>query len=47
MRKHIAWYLKGIENSNRIKDKINTIESKDRIIEILWDYLLELNTKDN
>ncbi len=44
MRKHISWYLKGMKNSNRIKNEMNTVESKDKMKEILLNYLLELNT---
>lgn len=44
MRKHIAWYLKGMKNSNAIRNHINTIDTKDKIIEILSNYLLELNS---
>lgn len=43
MRKHIAWYLKGIRNSNRIRHRINAITSKNEIIETLLDYLSKLN----
>lgn len=35
MRKHIAWYLKGIRNSNEIKNKINTSLDKKDIIATL------------
>ena len=35
MRKHIAWYLKGIRNSNEIKNKVNTSLDKYEIIERL------------
>lgn len=35
MRKHIAWYLKGLKNSNEIKNRVNTMESKNKI-EDLW-----------
>lgn len=35
MRKHIAWYLKGIRNSNEIKNIINTSLDKSEIIDIL------------
>lgn len=44
MRKHIAWYLKGMKNSNIVKNKINIIGTKDKMIEILQNYLSELNT---
>jgi tRNA-dihydrouridine synthase B len=43
MRKQLSWYLKGMRNSNEIKNKINTIESKNEMIEILLDYLDKLS----
>ncbi len=39
MRKHLAWYLKGMRNSNEIKNKINTIEDRIQMEKILLDYL--------
>lgn len=42
MRKHLACYLKGMRNSNEIKNKINTIETRNEIINILLDYLDKL-----
>ena len=44
MRKHIAWYLKGMKNSNKIKNQINAIDNKEEMEKILVDYLSELNT---
>lgn len=38
MRKHIAWYLKGMRNSNEVKDRINRMENKEDIEKILLDY---------
>lgn len=43
MRKHIAWYIKGMKNSNRIKNEINTLNSKEEVEKILKDYLSELS----
>ena len=43
MRKHIAWYLKGMKNSNSIKNRINTIKEKNEIENVLLEYKLELN----
>ncbi|NLY66509.1 MAG: tRNA dihydrouridine synthase DusB [Tissierellia bacterium] len=43
MRKHIAWYIKGMKNSNRIKNIINSISSKDEVEKVLLDYLSEIN----
>lgn len=39
MRKHIAWYLKGIKNSSYIKDKINREEDIEEVKKILIDFL--------
>jgi tRNA-dihydrouridine synthase B len=47
MRKHIAWYLKGMRNSNIVKNKINTIDTKDKMIKVLSNYaqyMSEFNT---
>lgn len=38
MRKHIAWYLKGMRDSNKIKNIINSLESKQEIEKILLNY---------
>ncbi len=38
MRKHSAWYLKGLKNSNEIKNKINNIESKEALEELLINF---------
>ncbi|MEJ8752145.1 tRNA dihydrouridine synthase DusB [Lagierella sp. ICN-221743] len=39
MRKHIAWYLKGFRNSKELKNKINTVDKKEFVEEILDTYL--------
>lgn len=44
MRKHIAWYIKGMKNSNEIKNKINYISSKAEVEKVLLDYLKELRS---
>lgn len=38
MRKHIAWYLKGLRNSARIRDEINKIESYEEVVAKLNNY---------
>ncbi len=43
MRKHIAWYLKGMTNSNVVKNVINTISNKDDMEEVLSKYLIDMN----
>lgn len=39
MRKHIAWYLKGLRGSARLRDEINKIESYEEVVNKLCDYL--------
>lgn len=46
MRKHIAWYLKGMRNSNTIKNKINIIATRDCMEEVLLEYLRGLDALD-
>jgi nifR3 family TIM-barrel protein len=42
MRKHIAWYVKGLKNASRVKNIINTITNKDELINVLYQYKEEL-----
>ncbi|MEG1285023.1 MAG: tRNA dihydrouridine synthase DusB [Romboutsia sp.] len=39
MRKHIAWYLKGLRNSARTRDEVNKIESYDGVVSKLRNYM--------
>ncbi|MEG1409236.1 MAG: tRNA dihydrouridine synthase DusB [Terrisporobacter sp.] len=39
MRKHIAWYLKGLRGSARLRDEINKIESCEEVVNKLSYYL--------
>jgi nifR3 family TIM-barrel protein len=38
MRKHIAWYIKGLKNCTEIKNIINTEDDVNSVIEILSEY---------
>lgn len=38
MRKHLAWYLKGMRDSNEVKDAINKLSKKEDVIESLLLY---------
>ena len=44
MRKHIAWYLKGLRNSARIRDEINKIESYEDVVNKLESYMQDCLT---
>ncbi|QZY54704.1 tRNA dihydrouridine synthase DusB [Crassaminicella profunda] len=39
IRKHMAWYLKGIRNSAKIRGNMNTLQTKEEIIKNLKDFL--------
>lgn len=38
MRKHISWYLKGLENSSKIRDKINNLKNVGEVLDVLTKY---------
>jgi len=42
MRKHAAWYLKGLKGNGRVRKNINQIETKEKMESILYEYALEL-----
>lgn len=38
MRKHIAWYIKGLYNCTEIKNKINTMADANEVLDVLQKY---------
>ena len=38
IRKHISWYVKGMENATTIRNKINSVESEQEFKKILKEY---------
>ncbi len=42
MRKHLAWYLKGIPGAARVKDVIMEETSRDKMVQILGQYIESL-----
>lgn len=42
MRKHIAWYIKGMYNASNLRDEINKMDEKQEIIGRLYQYLEEI-----
>lgn len=42
IRKHIAWYTKGLKNSSIIRDEINKVDKKEDFFEILKQYFQNL-----
>jgi len=43
MRKHIAWYVKGLKNCTDIKNAVNYENSSGKVIEMLLEYKDKLN----
>ena len=44
MRKHVAWYLKGLKNSARVRDEINKIENYEEVVNKLNIYMQDCLT---
>jgi tRNA-dihydrouridine synthase len=44
MRKHVAWYVKGLPNSARVREQVNRTRSVDEMVELLTSYLGELES---
>lgn len=42
MRKHLAWYIKGMKNAAHIKEKINIMDNMNEVEEMLIQYKKEL-----
>ena len=38
MRKHIAWYVKGLKESTKIREKVNCLKTRDEVRECLVEY---------
>ncbi len=45
MRKHIGWYIKGMEGSSRVRDRINKIEEEEELLNELKVYREEILLK--
>ncbi|MDR0270168.1 tRNA dihydrouridine synthase DusB [Paenibacillus sp.] len=45
MRKHLAWYLKGLRGSARIKDEIMEETKRDEMVNILENFVASLNER--
>lgn len=44
MRKHVAWYVKGLPHSARVREQVNHTRSVDEMVALLQRYLEELET---
>ena len=46
MRKHMAWYLKGLRGAAQARVRFNTAESLAQMEDILEEYLLQLERQE-
>lgn len=42
IRKHIAWYIKGMKNATVMREKINRVEGKEEFEKVLFEYFESL-----
>lgn len=45
MRKHAAWYLKGIRGNAIVRNAVNTMDTRDDLVNLLDDFTLEIEAK--
>ncbi|MFP5109997.1 tRNA dihydrouridine synthase DusB [Neobacillus sp. C211] len=46
MRKHTAWYLKGVRGNAKVRNAINECETRDHLVTLLNDLVLEVEEKE-
>ncbi|ASA25063.1 tRNA dihydrouridine synthase DusB [Paenibacillus donghaensis] len=47
MRKHLAWYLKGLKAAARVKDQIMEETKRDEMVKILNDFVEQMKVEDS
>ncbi|WP_078556536.1 tRNA dihydrouridine synthase DusB [Bacillus alkalicellulosilyticus] len=45
MRKHAAWYLKGMRGNARVRDKVNYFETREDVSSALYDFVEEVEAR--
>jgi nifR3 family TIM-barrel protein len=45
MRKHAAWYLKGLRGNGRVRSQINEVETREGLEDILYNFAREIEQK--
>ena len=45
MRKHVAWYVKGLPHAARVREQVNRTRDRDELAELLRGYLGELTRR--
>lgn len=46
MRKHVAWYVKGMKGASKIKDQINQFDSRNEVKEVLYNFVDEIEARE-
>jgi nifR3 family TIM-barrel protein len=46
MRKHAAWYLKGIRGNAKVRNDINLMNTRDEFVTLLDEFVLEIDAKE-
>ncbi|MBT2729778.1 tRNA dihydrouridine synthase DusB [Bacillus sp. ISL-75] len=46
MRKHAAWYLKGVRGNAKVRNAINECETRDHLVTLLNELVLEVEEKE-
>ncbi|MDP4169037.1 MAG: tRNA dihydrouridine synthase DusB [Bacillota bacterium] len=46
MRKHAAWYLKGVRGNAKVRNLINECNTRNELVKILTDHVLEVEEKE-
>lgn len=42
MRKHISWYVKNLKDSSKMREKVNTLKTKQEVETCLREYFSSL-----
>jgi nifR3 family TIM-barrel protein len=45
MRKHMAWYLKGLTGSARVKDVLMELSERDKMADVLMEFVSQLGSE--
>lgn len=45
MRKHAAWYLKGIRGNAKVRNEVNLMNTRDELVTLLDEFVLEIEAK--
>ncbi|MCM3694240.1 tRNA dihydrouridine synthase DusB [Neobacillus niacini] len=47
MRKHAAWYLKGVKGNAKVRNAINECNTRNQVVTLLYDMVAEIEEKES